>query len=309
MTQPVTGKRAIAVTGASGFVGSRVVRRALAAGRPIIALCRSRGLLGDFDHPQLIVRHWKIGDPIPEGVDAVCHAAAHIPSNYADRSEAEECFRVNALGALEALEASIAAKSKQFVLLSTGQIYARKGRPAKEDDAVYPAERAVYYLSSKMSAELFVENRRRAQQFPAAVLRLSSVYGPGMRGDGVMMRFALAAAAGATLNVQDGGVYRADFIHVDDVAAATLSAIDRRTEGVFNIGSGVTTSSLDLARIIVDVFGRDATSIKVAPSGSGAGGFDALDIAKARERLGFEPRSVEVGVRQWLGETNSLKRG
>jgi nucleoside-diphosphate-sugar epimerase len=130
-----------------------------------------------------------------------------------------------------------------------------------------------------------------------------------MRGDGVMMRFALAAAAGATLNVQDGGVYRADFIHVDDVAAATLSAIDRRTEGVFNIGSGVTTSSLDLARIIVDVFGRDATSIKVAPSGSGAGGFDALDIAKARERLGFEPRSVEVGVRQWLGETNSLKRG
>lgn len=308
MTKPVTDRGVIAVTGASGFVGARIVRRALEAGRPVIALARSRGLLENFDHPRLSFRRWRIGDPLPEGVGAVCHAAAHIPSNYADQTQAEECFRANALGALDAFEASIAAKAEHFVLLSTGQIYKRTGEPAKEDDAAYPAERAVYYLSSKLCAELFVEHKRLIHSHPASILRLSSVYGPGMRGDGVMLRFARAAAAGAPIKVQDGGSYAADFVHVDDVAAATVAAIDRRAEGVFNIGSGAATSALDLARIVADVFGREATSVEVAPKGSGRGGFDALDISKARERLGFEPRSVELGVREWLNGTNFLKR-
>lgn len=305
----MAGKGAIAVTGASGFVGARIVRRALEAGRPVFALARSRGLLENCDHPQLAFRRWRIGDPLPEGVDAVCHAAAHIPSNYADQSQAMECYRVNAIGALEALDASIAAKSKQFVLLSTGQIYKRGGKPAKEEDVVYPAERAVYYLSSKLCAELFVEHRRLTQNLPVAVLRLASVYGPGMRGDGVMLRFAKAAATGAPLKVRDGGAHAADFVHVDDVAAAAMAAIERGAEGAFNIGSGVATSVLDLARIVIDAFGRDAASIEIAPASVTRGGFDALDIAKARNILGFEPRSIELGVREWLRDTAFLKRG
>lgn len=293
------GRRVLAVTGAAGFVGRRIVHRALQEGWTVIALARSRDALGDLNHERLNRAEWRIGDPLPGTVDAVCHAAAFIPNDYADPSFAEECFRTNALGALQAFEAALAAQAKSFVLLSSGQIYKRMGRLVREDDAAYPTDRAVYYLASKLSAELFVQHRQSIGGMPAAVLRPSSVYGPGMRG-GVVMRFAEAAASGSPLRVQDGGVYKADYVHVDDVAAAALAAVERKAQGVFNIGSGAATSTLELAQAIVAAVRADPALIEVAPAVSGGEGFDGLDVEKAKRLLGFKPRPVAEGMRDWL---------
>lgn len=295
------------VTGANGFVGANLVRRALADDWSVTALSRSREKLATLNAPNLTVFDWSVGEPMPdpgvlEAADVVFHLAALIPQNYADPDCAGECFRINALGALQMATLALQAKVGRFVLFSSGQIYARRERPAKEEDPAFPSQRAVYYLGSKLMAELFVENLRLIHKLPATILRLSSVYGSGMTGNGLVSRFARAAAAGDPLIVHDGGAYAADFVFVDDVAAAALAAIENRADGIFNIGSGEATTTLDLAHLIVNLLGADPKQIKMEPGapGTSPAGFSALDISKARGTFGYKPRPPEEGLKCWL---------
>jgi dTDP-L-rhamnose 4-epimerase len=100
------------------------------------------------------------------------------------------------------------------------------------------------YASSKVAQEFYSANWARVTGGSAAALRYHNVYGPGMPRDtpyaGVAAIFTSALRRGEAPKVFEDGRQRRDFVHVRDVAAATVLACEIHTDGVrpFNVGSG-----------------------------------------------------------------------
>ena len=119
----------LVVTGASGFIGTRLVEVAIKAGWEVTALLRDTAQLSHLNCVLLRTERWHTGQDLLSrgllsGVDAICHLASFIPPDYGDPIHAAECFRVNALGTLELSQQASEAKVGRFVLFSSGQIYA-----------------------------------------------------------------------------------------------------------------------------------------------------------------------------------------
>ncbi len=109
------------------------------------------------------------------------------------------------------------------------------------------------YATSKVAQEFYAANWARVTGGTVAALRYHNVYGPGMPRDtpyaGVAAIFTSALRNGQAPQVFEDGRQRRDFVHVRDVAAATVLACERHAAGVraFNVGSGTPRSVGDMA--------------------------------------------------------------
>jgi UDP-glucose 4-epimerase len=279
-----------------------LVLRSLEKGWEVAALSRRTEWLSSIGDSRLRVSRWEAGEErglrdALSAADAVCHLAAHVPRPGESFAAAQECLRVNALGTLHLLEIAAASRIGRFVDFSPGNAYVPRGRLATEDDPLYPSGRAAFYLTSKLAEEIFADYYRARKAFPVTILRLSSVYGPGMRPDSLVAVFVDRAGRGLPLEVHDGGTYAADLVYVEDVVEAALSAIEKGASGVFNVGSGVVSSTLDVARTVARIQGLGVDAIHVAGGMKRAVGYPALDVGKARRILGHVPTSLEDGIR------------
>jgi dTDP-L-rhamnose 4-epimerase len=112
------------------------------------------------------------------------------------------------------------------------------------------------YASSKVAQEFYASNWARVTGGSAAMMRYHNVYGPGMPRDtpyaGVAAIFTSALRAGRAPRVFEDGGQRRDFIHVRDIAAATVTACERHEHGVaaFNVGSGTPRTVGEMARAL-----------------------------------------------------------
>lgn len=292
--------RRVAVTGASGFVG----RRLLAA---LTDHDVATNVLGRSEPTDPATRFtcWQAPEPVPpeafDDVHAVVHLAAHVPRRMDDPDEAVACLEVNALGTLAVTRAAVQAGCKHVIVVSTGNLY-RPGPAACEDDAVFPDHRATYYLASKLVGELWARYEGRRAAIPITVLRPSAIYGPGMTG-GVVRTFVDRLRHREPLVLHDGGRFRSDLVFVDDVVRAILRALDVRPSGTLNVGSGSATSVADLAAALVELMGADPELIRVEPAQDGApGGFAPLDVTRATRELGLVPTPLNVGLARLLAE-------
>jgi dTDP-L-rhamnose 4-epimerase len=112
------------------------------------------------------------------------------------------------------------------------------------------------YATSKVAQEFYVSNWARLTGGAAAMLRYHNVYGPGMPRDtpyaGVAAIFTSALRNGQAPQVFEDGGQRRDFVHVRDVAAATVLACETHTHGVaaFNAGSGTPRTVGEMAQAL-----------------------------------------------------------
>jgi len=112
------------------------------------------------------------------------------------------------------------------------------------------------YATSKVAQEYYAANWARVTGGSAAMMRYHNVYGPGMPRDtpyaGVAAIFTSALRAGKAPRVFEDGGQRRDFIHVRDVAAATVAACEKHQDGVlaFNVGSGTPRTVGEMAQAL-----------------------------------------------------------
>ncbi|OAP39792.1 nucleoside-diphosphate sugar epimerase [Sinorhizobium glycinis] len=299
--------RELVVTGATGFIGTRLIEQALARGYAVTALARHPDRIAARNDARLRIEEWSIGAPLPSlsQADALLHLAAYIPADLSDPRQAARCFEINTNGALDVAIDAASQGVRRFIYFGSGQVYTPAPEPASETSPTFPVSRASYYLASKLSAEICLLAFGKVKAMPVTVFRLASVYGPGMHGNGMVTAFIGALARGHSVIIRDGGAYRADLVYVDDVASMALGTVAGESEGVFNAGSGHACTSLEAAHIIAEVIGADPSLIKVEGEGGGAaaGGFAALDVAKAVEQLAYTPRAFRQGIEAWKAET------
>lgn len=297
----------LAVTGATGFIGARLIDRALSRGYEVTALARDPERVAAGMGSGLRIERWSVGDPLPPlgRTDAVLHLAAYIPADLSDARQAARCFEINTNGAIQVGMEAASQDVKRFVLFGSAQVYAPGAGPASEASPAFPVHRASYYLASKLAAEICLLALGKSNAMPVTVLRLASVYGPGMHNSGMVPVFVRTLGNGRSLVIQDGGQYSVDLVYVDDVVRLALEAAERAEGGVFNAGSGRASTSLEAAQIVADAVGAERQLIAVESASTDAPprGFRALDVSKAANELNYAPLSFREGIEEWKSMT------
>lgn len=176
--------------------------------------------------------------------------------------------------------------------------------PTDEDSKIHPS--SVYGIT-KHGQEQLVMTVCPALGIAATALRYQNVYGPGQSLSnpytGILSIFSTRILHGRSINVFEDGRERRDFVYVDDVVQATVSALmSPEADGeVFGIGSGVGTSVLAAAQMLVAQFGRD---VPIQVSGAYRLGdirHNVADLSKARRLLGYEPTvDFETGIARFV---------
>lgn len=302
------------VTGGAGFIGSRIVARAVAAGHEVRVLDDLRAdVHGDgppgagpahLDGVEFVradLRDVSALAGAVRGVDAVCHQAAKVGLGV-DFADAPDYVGSNACGTATLLAAMAAAEVGTLVLASSMVVYGegryvdelgevavpprarsdldagrfepispRTGEPLRpvaiSEDAV-PDPRNVYAVT-KLTQEQLSTVWSRETGGSASLLRYHNVYGPGMPAHtpyaGVASLFRSALDRGEVPRVFEDGAQRRDFIHVEDVAAANLAALDRPaapgTSRAFNVATGVPRTIGDLAAALCFAYGAPAPEV------------------------------------------------
>ena len=137
---------------------------------------------------------------------------------------------------------------------------------------------------------------------PLRILRCANVYGEGQRtsGQGAVAAFIESLTLGRTVQLYGNGEVVRDFVHIDDVAAATLQLkpkADTGSEHIVNVGSVVGTDLAQLLRLIEQTLRRKAT-VTHQPARPFDVRRNVLDVSRLLRLTSISPMSLETGLKR-----------
>jgi UDP-glucose 4-epimerase len=245
------------VTGGAGFIGSNLVDALLARGDEVHVLDdlskgkRERVAANATLHVADIREPDAVFDEVRPEV--VCHLAAQADVRVSVERPDHDAD-VNVRGTVRVLEAA-RRHGAQVVFSSTGgAIYGECEEPARED---WPRQPLAPYGTSKLCAEEYLATWNRLYGTSHVALRFGNVYGPRQEPHGeagVVAIFMGLLQDGGTPKIYGDGRQTRDYVFVRDVVAAVIAAIGTGG-GIYNVGTGVETSVLELYRAIVAATG------------------------------------------------------
>jgi nucleoside-diphosphate-sugar epimerase len=314
------------VTGGAGFIGSNLVKTALARGAESIVvvdnlLSAERENLPDDARVRLVEQ--SIADDetlaqLADDFDYVFHLATYHgnQSSIANPLDDHANNLVTTLKLFEHLKRS--PRLRKLVYSASGctlaphEVYDEA--QATQEDGPVPLDLDSPYQISKVVGEFYSVYYHRQEGLPTVRARFQNVYGPGeILGAGewrgtvntvwrnVTPTFVYRSLKGLPLAVDGGGEASRDFVYVDDIVnGLLLCATDGAPGGVYNLASGAETTIRDLAVLVNEVTGSDLP-IEYGPRRSwdhSIKRFGSPD--KAKRELGF---SAQVELRDGLERT------
>jgi UDP-glucose 4-epimerase len=203
------------------------------------------------------------------------------------------------VGTVNVLEAARAADARVLFCSTGGALYGRDAPiPSMED--VLPLPESPYGIA-KYCAEQYVSLYNRLHECRHTILRLANVYGPRQdpAGEsGVIPIFCARVLAGERPVIYGDGAQTRDYVYIGDAVGAFLAAADQGRPGIWNFGTGLETSVLDLARLISDAAGREIDP-EFASARTGELQRSALAAERAERDLGWTPAvPLADGVRR-----------
>jgi len=314
------------VTGAAGFVGSRLSRALMARGDTVVGFDNLDPYYA-LTHKQ---RHLKdlTGDKrftLVQGDlrDAALlrslmqhhkpDAVAHLAGMAAVRYSIEHPLvygEANVQGSLNLLDAArLAGRDGKptCVLASTGSVYGSTTPVPFKEDA--PADRPLApYPASKRAMELMAHSHHHLFGLPVTVVRFFNVYGPHGRPDMMPWQWSVSISRGEQITLFNGGRMKRDWTYIDDIVAGFVAALDRPLGyEILNLGCSCPVENLEFVRIIEQLVGRNAVVIdKPAPPSEPIVTY--ADVSKARRLIGYEPKvNVDEGLRRFIEWMRSEK--
>ncbi|MEJ6404892.1 dTDP-glucose 4,6-dehydratase [Yoonia sp. 2307UL14-13] len=315
----------ILVTGGAGFIGSAVVKVALAQGHTVVnvdkltyAACLA-SLKGVADHPGYAFEQVDICDrPALNRVfdqhqpDAVMHLAAE---SHVDRSiDGPETFvQTNVLGTFHMLEAAWGlweAKGRpddfRFHHISTDEVFGSLGETGKFDEETRYDPRSPY-SASKAGSDHLVRAWHETYGLPIVLTNCSNNYGPRQFPEKLIPVTILNALAGKPLPIYGAGLNVRDWLHVEDHAEALLLVLTKAASGAtYAIGGEAEARNIDIVRSICAIM--DQRRPKSSPYANlithvtDRPGHDqryAIDPSRIRQELGWTPfHTLQQGLEE-----------
>jgi dTDP-glucose 4,6-dehydratase len=282
-----------------GFIGSNFVRfmrrtkqmdivvldKLTYAGNPanlkdLVDSKEIRFVKGDICDPETV-------EPLVKKAKVIVNFAAET---HVDRSihYGLEFARTDVFGTGVLLEALRKHPGRRFIQISTDEVYGEAvGRPSKEDDALFPKSP---YAASKAGADRLAWSYFTTHGLDIIITRCSNNFGPNQYPEKLVPLLATNAIEGKALPVYGEGNNTRDWIHVDDHANALDMIMEHGKAGeVYNIGSGVERSALDIARTVLKHLGKPESLIEHVKDRPGHVKRHAVDTAKVRKDIGWAP--------------------
>ena len=298
------------VTGAAGFIGSRLAMRLCELGHFVIgidsftdyydvALKRAQADAAVQGGATFVEADLNIVDldDLLDGVEVVFHLAGQPGVRASWGSEFAAYLQCNIAATQRLLESCRGKPNlRRLVFASSSSVYGNAERyPTRELDRPQPVSP---YGVTKLAAEHLCTLYASNFCVPAVSLRYFTVYGPGQRPDMAFTRFVSAAVMNEMIHVYGSGEQIRDFTYVDDVVEANILAasVDVSPGSVFNVAGGAHSSVNDVLRILEELTGKRVSVVRrnpIAGDVQRTGG----DTAAIRSALGWRP---EVGLREGL---------
>jgi UDP-glucose 4-epimerase len=298
----------VAVTGGSGFIGSHVVDRLVAAGHRVVVIDTKPPHRLDTAYRDVDVTDLPGLLRATVGCDAVFHLAAVSNVNDA-MADPVSTFEVNVTGTARVWEAARRNGVGRAFLASTVWVYAAADGQAvmTEDTPLGAIGTEHVYTASKVAAELVVTSFAELYGQPYTILRYGIPFGPRMREELVIPRFVSSAQAGNTMTIHGDGLQFRNYVYVEDLADAHVLALQASAENqVFNLEGPEPVSIRQVAEVVRGLV-NPLLPIEFVPGRRGDYAGRRVSAEKAALALGWEPRtSFEEGMRLyadwWLEE-------
>jgi UDP-glucose 4-epimerase len=296
------------ITGGAGFLGTALANRLVEDGHTVLVLDDLSAGDPRRLNPNVLLTRGDVKDvpklwTLLQGVDCVYHLAARVrvPESIHYPSEYNE---VNVGGTVAVMEAVRDTGVRRVVFTSSGALYGEQAhQPIDEGQTPNPNSP---YGVSKIAAEYYTLTLGALYDIETVSLRIFNAYGPGRElppsYPPVISQLLRQALTGGSLVIFGDGIQTRDFVYVDDVVEALVSAstaIDAN-RAVINIGSGQEININDLAAKVVRITGQ---RVNVLHNRTQSGGVSRLvaDIRLAQALLGWTPQTdLDQGLRLTL---------
>jgi len=304
------------LTGAAGFIGSRLAKAILQRGDEVVGLDNMNDYY-PLEHKQ---RH--LNDLIPENrfsfiradlcdaprirellnqhrPDAVAHLAAMAAVRYSVQHPLMYAL-VNVQGTVNLLDAARQIGKPRCILASTGSTYG-KDTPAPFTETASADRPLAPYPASKRAMELFAHCYHHLWKLPTTILRFFNVYGPHGRPDMMPWQWAQAIHRGQPITLYGAGKLKRDWTYIDDIVAGFLAALDKGLEyEILNLGCSQPVDNFQFVQILEELIGRKAEIIDT-PTPASEPTITFADISKARKLLGYDPKiTVREGLTRFI---------
>ena len=312
------------VVGASGFLGSHVTRKLVAAGRDVRILVRPSSNTRMTDDLPVERCTGDLLDPASiraayDGVATVFHCAVETRAWLRDPAP---LYRLNIDGLVHSMEAALAAGAGRFVMTSTiATIGRNRSGVATEADVLHGVDRAPHYIRARHAAEQKFFQYCRDRGLPGIACCVANTYGPGDIAPTPHGKILILAAAGRMPTYLDSIVAS---VGIEDAADALLLAETHGRIGERYVISERGLHQREMYRIAAEAGGTVPRAVRRMPlwvayligwlaqnwawvrgresqlcveSVTLSHCIDDMDAAKARRELGWQPRPVEESIR------------
>lgn len=256
----------VAITGASGFIGSAVTRRFLQAGYTVRVLLREQARRDNLAGLDVETAHVDLGRPHDiSAALAGCQGLIHVAADYRlFVPDPAPLYRVNVEGTRALMQAAQPAGVQRIVYTSSVAVLGHRddGKPADEDTPAQLADMIGHYKRSKFLAEAEVMQLINHAALPAVIVNPSAPVGPRDLKPTPTGRMVLEAARGHMPAYLDTGL---NIVHVDDVAQGHLYAYQRGRIGRRYILGGDNLPLKEIFTWIARLAGQRPPRLRLAP--------------------------------------------
>ena len=310
----------VLIVGGLGFIGVNLASKLIEMGAETTVLTPNRGR-----HAEQAASFERSGARVMEGDlrDAAVIAGAvrgqHVVMNLSGQSGAVRSMEdpwtdldVNCRGNLVLLEALREHNRDARVVFAGSRLqYGHPDRVPVNEDA--PQEALCLHAIHKQTVERYLALYEKLFGIRYAVARITNPYGPGQPAGrtsyGIINRMIHLAIADRTLAIYGDGTQLRDYVHVDDVVRALIVLAESNgADGhAYNVGSGVGTRLVDLAKMVIEIAGGGRVEHVPWPPLAEqveTGDFVA-DISRIRREVGWQPA---IALRDGLERTVAFYR-
>lgn len=300
------------VTGAAGFIATRVCETLLEQGHQVVGI---DNLDAAYD---VRLKEWRLkrligkkgftfhredicDKPALERIfnqtlkmDAIINLAAKAgvrdsvldPWSYYD---------TNLTGTLNLLELARKKNISKFILASTSSVYGNNA-PFPTPESANSSLPLQPYAASKKAAEVLCHSYHYLYGLDVTVVRYFTVYGPAGRPGMSMFRFTQWITEGKPVTIYGDGHQTRGFTYLDDIASGTIFALKPLGYEIINLGGHQTIAIIDLVHRFEDIIGKKAV-LEYQPAQKADMSASWADTSKARQLLGWQPRvALEEGL-------------